>query len=49
VATHCQPVPGTRTPDNWFETWHGVQDVTLQFLKLQYYRWYVLPFLFNTR
>jgi hypothetical protein len=49
VATHCQPTIGTRTPDNWSETWHGVQDVALQFLKLQYYRWYVLPFRFSTR
>jgi len=44
VAVHCVPVFGQRTPDNWIETWHGVQDVGLQFLKLQYYRFYVLPF-----
>ena len=43
VATHCVPVEGTRTPDTWTQTWHGVQDVALQFLKLQYYRFYVLP------
>jgi hypothetical protein len=43
VATYCQPAWGTRTPVNWIRTWHGVQDVALQFLKLQYYRFYVLP------
>jgi hypothetical protein len=44
VATYCVPVVGTRTPDTWMRTWHGVQDVALQFAKLQYYRFYVLPF-----
>jgi hypothetical protein len=31
-------------PDSWADTWHGVQGVTEQFIKLQYYRFYVLPF-----
>jgi hypothetical protein len=44
VATYCVPVAGTRTRDTWTQSWHGVQDVALQFVKLQYYRWYVLPF-----
>ena len=30
-------------PDNWTSSWHGIQDVTEQFIKLQYYRFYVLP------
>ena len=47
VLTHCVPVFGGRTQDNWTRTWHGIQDVALQFVKLQYYRWYVLPFRFN--
>jgi hypothetical protein len=38
------PVFGTTTPENWTGTWHGIQDVALQFLKLSYYRMYVLPF-----
>ncbi len=47
VSAQCAPVFGGRTPDNWTWTWHGIQDVALQFGKLQYYRWYVLPFRFN--
>jgi hypothetical protein len=45
VAVYCVPVFGTVTPDTWTGTWHGIQEVALQFLKLQYYRFYVLPFL----
>jgi hypothetical protein len=30
------------TPENWTQSWHGIQEVTEQFLKLQYYRFYVL-------
>jgi hypothetical protein len=29
---------------NWAQSWHGIQGVSEQFLKLQYYRFYVLPF-----
>lgn len=44
VAVSCVPVFGTTTPENWTRTWHGVQEVVLEFLKLNYYRMYVLPF-----
>jgi hypothetical protein len=44
IAAYCTPVSGTRTPETWARSWHGVQDVALQFMKLQYYRFYVLPF-----
>ena len=44
VSVHCVPVYGTVTPETWTSTWHGIQEVALQFLKLQYYRLYVLPF-----
>ena len=44
VAVSCVPVFGKTTPENWTRTWHGIQEVTLQFLKLYYYRMYVLPF-----
>lgn len=47
VSVYCAPVFGDRTQGNWRRTWHGIQDVALQFVKLQYYRWYVLPFRFN--
>jgi hypothetical protein len=46
VSTQCAPV-FRRTVQGWTQTWHGIQDVTLQFMKLQYYRWYVLPFRLN--
>jgi hypothetical protein len=42
VAVGCVPVFGLNSVNNWTSTWHGVQDVALQFLKLQYYRFYVL-------
>ena len=44
TQVYCAPVFGQTTPHHWIETWHGVQEVTLEFLKLQYYRFYVLPF-----
>jgi hypothetical protein len=42
---HCVPVFGRTTPERWADTWHGIQQVTEEFVKLQYYRFYVLPFL----
>jgi hypothetical protein len=41
----CVPVFGRADPENWTDTWHGIQEVTEEFLKLQYYRSYVIPFL----
>jgi len=45
IKVRCLPVFGNITPENWTGTWHGIQDVTQQFLKLQYYRFYVLFYL----
>ena len=42
IEVRCLPVFGKITPENWTGTWHGVQEVTQQFLKLQFYRFYVL-------
>jgi hypothetical protein len=42
IKFECVPVFGIQTPDNWTTSWHGIQDVILQFAKLQYYRFYVL-------
>ena len=42
IAVSCVPVFGAKTAGNWASTWHGIQEVALQFLKLQYYRFYVL-------
>lgn len=44
VSVLCVPVFGTITPETWTSTWHGIQEVGLQFLKLLYYRAYVFPF-----
>lgn len=42
IAVGCAPVFGPTTVKNWTTTWHGIQDVGLQFVKLLYYRLYVL-------
>jgi len=42
IKVSCMPVFGQKTPNNWTVTWHGIQEVTEQFLKLQFYRFYAL-------
>ena len=42
INVGCVPVFGLTDRNNWTKTWHGIQDVALQFMKLQYYRFYVL-------
>lgn len=44
INVRCEPVPGTRGVDDWTATWHGMQQVAEQWLKLHYYKLYVLPF-----
>ena len=44
VTVGCAPVFDTTTPSTWAHTWHGIEEVALQFFKLQYYRFYVFPF-----
>ena len=44
IRVVCAPVFGRTRTDNWWGTWHGIQEVLLQSAKLQYYRLYVLPF-----
>ena len=44
MAVYCQPVQGSRGVTNWTRSWHGIQEVAEQWLKLQYYRFSVLPF-----
>jgi hypothetical protein len=44
VRVTCEPTKGTRGVDDWPSTMHGIQNVTEQWFKLQYYRIYVLPF-----
>ena len=42
ITVSCVPVFTGANPKNWSRTWHGVQEVTEQFVKLLYYRFYVL-------
>jgi len=44
VTVRCEPVQGSRGVGTWTRSWHGIQEVGEQWLKLQYYRLYVLPF-----
>ena len=45
IVVRCVPVfSQATTPQTWTRSWHGVQEVVLQFMKLQYYRFYVMPF-----
>ena len=47
MQVRCEPVFGSKSPEHWTETWHGIQGVVEQFAKLLYYRLYVMPFVFR--
>jgi hypothetical protein len=42
IRVGCAVTMGETTPENWTNTWHGIQGVAEQFAKLQYYRFYLL-------
>jgi hypothetical protein len=44
IIVRCVPVSRGGSPASWTKSWHGVQQVLEEFIKLQYYRFYVLPF-----
>jgi hypothetical protein len=44
IRATCVSARSTHSADNWTQSWHGLDDVLQQWLKLQYYRLYVLPF-----
>jgi hypothetical protein len=44
VTVSCEPARSEYRLDTWVHSWHGIEDVVEQWIKLQYYRWYVLPF-----
>lgn len=44
VTVRCVPAFGRTNVATWANSWHGIQDVGEQFAKLQYYRFWVLPF-----
>jgi hypothetical protein len=43
IQVRCQPVQGVLGVTTWTREWHGIQSVVEEWLKLQYYRLYVLP------
>jgi hypothetical protein len=49
VQVRCDPVFGRVTPERWSDSWHGIQGVAEEFVKLQYYRFYVLLSMRPTR
>ena len=49
ITVACVPVLRHTAPYSWAKTWHGIQGVTEQFIKLQSYRFYVLPFVAGKR
>jgi hypothetical protein len=40
ISVGCVPVFAGVTMSNWTRTWHGAQEVVVQLLRLQYYRFY---------
>ena len=48
ITVRCEPVEEQPDVEHWTRTWHGVQEVAEQWIKLQYYRIYVLPFHLRT-
>jgi hypothetical protein len=42
IRVYCVPASGLEASENWTKSWHDIQEVTEQFLKLLFYRFYVL-------
>ena len=42
VTVYCVPVFVGAALEDWTHSWHGIQEVSNQFFKLQFYRFYVL-------
>jgi hypothetical protein len=47
IRVSCVPVFGGHFPENWTRSWHGIQIVTEQLVKLLYYYVYVIPFVLS--
>jgi hypothetical protein len=43
ISTRCMPVFGQQTPETWLDTWHGIEQIVEQSIKLGYYRVFILP------
>jgi hypothetical protein len=48
ILVRCEPVNGPGLVEHWTASWHEIQTVVEEFLKLQYYRFYVIPILSRT-
>jgi hypothetical protein len=44
IAVYYQHVEELRGVNTWTREWHGVEEVAEQWVKLQYYRLWILPF-----
>jgi hypothetical protein len=44
IAVYYQHVHGSTILHTWTRRWHGVEEIMEQWIKLQYYRLYVIPF-----
>ena len=42
ITVSIQPVFGRHTPDNWYRSRQGFEEIGLQFIKLWYYRMAVI-------
>jgi hypothetical protein len=42
ITVHCVPDSRLETRENWTESWHDLEEITQQSLKLLFYRFYVL-------
>jgi hypothetical protein len=42
ITVYCVPVFVGAALEDWTQSWHGIQEVSNQFFKLQFYRFYVL-------
>jgi hypothetical protein len=49
ILVRCEPVIGAGIAEHWTVSWHEIQTVVEEFFKLQYYRFYVIPFLSRRR
>jgi hypothetical protein len=43
ISMRCMPVLGWQTVESWPDTWHGIEQVLEQYIKLEYYRFFILP------
>jgi len=44
IVVRCEPGKEPHNINSWTDSWHRIQNVAEQWVKLQYYRFYVLPF-----